>query len=162
MGKADDQDREHSDQNKEKPSWSSSSSEKNDKFLVYKKSLTENDVSIRQLRIPLVFVREYLDGPSEDDEKNKVELKLIDHVNEMWVMEGSMCGLTNNCVFWSISWAEYLNKYDLKADDDIMLYHDPDPDDYDTHLLIKFQKKENLRKMKPEEADISVREEGYV
>lgn len=149
-GKRDDSDH----QNKQKPITSSSSAtggrssstDINDIFLVYKKSLTESDVSTGKLRIPLVFVREYANETCKTGEGGivyeSVKLKVIDHEGKIWKLKGSLCGLPRICVFGSGSWSRIVKKYDLKEEDDILLSQDPDLDlDDHSHLLIKFETK---------------------
>ena len=106
------------------------------KFLVYKKSLTQDAVFYRRLMIPPENAVEFLPEPSKYRGRYEfTELKLMDHEKQMWNMRASFYEESSSYMVWE-NWDKYLNKYELEPEDAILFHEDP----IDTHLLIEFQK----------------------
>ncbi|RVW63560.1 hypothetical protein CK203_062476 [Vitis vinifera] len=102
--------------------------------LLYKKSLTHDDVSYCRLMIPLESCKGFLAEPEKVDGKYETIIMIImDHEGKMWEMEASFDELSSSYMLW-LNWDKYLKKYELEVGDVIFLYQDPSIPTFN-HLL---------------------------
>ncbi|KAL6339998.1 hypothetical protein AAG906_038833 [Vitis piasezkii] len=108
--------------------------------LLYKKSLTHDDVSYCRLVIPLESCKEFLAEPEKVDGKYETIIMIImDHEGTMWEMEASFDELSSSYMLW-LNWDKYLKKHELEAGDVIFLYQDPSIPTFN-HYLIEYEKR---------------------
>ncbi|RVW26593.1 hypothetical protein CK203_116225 [Vitis vinifera] len=116
---------------------SASSSSINERTLIYKKSLTRDDVFYCRLMIPLEYGREFLPEPEKHEGRyGIIEISVMDHERQIWEMEAAFDELSSSYMFW-LNWDKYVKKYELEPDDVIFFYDDPTIE----HLFIEYEKR---------------------
>ncbi|XP_034692404.1 uncharacterized protein LOC117919339 [Vitis riparia] len=117
---------------------SASCSSINKRTLVYKKSLTRDDVFYRRLMIPLELGKEFLPEPEKYKGRyDMTEISVMDHKRRIWDMEAAFDELSSSYMFF-LNWDKYVKRYGLEPEDVIFLYEDPTIDDY---FLIEYEKR---------------------
>ena len=113
------------------------SSKINKRTLLYKKSLTHDDVSFCRLMIPLESGRKFLPEPKKyNGLYEKIGISFIDHEGDIWRMEATFEELSNSYMLW-LNWDRYLKIFELEPADAIFFYDVPDS----KHYLIEYEKK---------------------
>ncbi|KAJ9697368.1 hypothetical protein PVL29_009264 [Vitis rotundifolia] len=117
---------------------SASCSSINERTLVYKKSLTRDDVFYCRLVIPLELGKEFLPEPEKYKGRyDMTEISVMDHKRQIWDMEAAFDELSSSYMFF-LNWDKYVKKYGLEPEDVIFLYEDPTNDDY---FWIEYEKR---------------------
>ncbi|XP_034692323.1 AP2/ERF and B3 domain-containing transcription repressor RAV2-like isoform X1 [Vitis riparia] len=112
----------------------------NRRTLLYKKSLTLDDVTKFKIMIPLESGRKFLAEPEKIDGKYQSKMVLLmDHDQQIWPMEVSFEELSSSYVL-CLNWDKYFRRYELEAEDVIFLYFDPEIPSFG-HFLIEYEKK---------------------
>ncbi|KAL6340082.1 hypothetical protein AAG906_038917 [Vitis piasezkii] len=113
------------------------SSKINKRTLLYKKSLTHDDVSFCRLMIPLESGRKFLPEPKKyNGVYEKIGISFIDHEGDIWRMEATFEELSSSYMLW-LNWDRYLKIFELEPADVIFFYDVPDR----KHYLIEYEKK---------------------
>ena len=112
------------------------------KTLMYKKSLTEDDMSKGRLLIPMESGRKFLPEPGEHDgiNENIITVSFMDHNRQSWSMEVLLDELSS-CYMLGLNWEAYVKQFQLEAGDMIFIYHDPTTTSIVDHCLIEYEKK---------------------
>ncbi|KAL6338137.1 hypothetical protein AAG906_012832 [Vitis piasezkii] len=112
----------------------------NRRTLLYKKSLTLDDVTKFKIMIPLESGIKFLAEPEKIDGKYQSKMMLLmDHDQQIWPMEVSFEELSSSYVL-CLNWDKYFRRYELEAEDVIFLYFDPEIPSFG-HFLIEYEKK---------------------
>ncbi|KAJ9697365.1 hypothetical protein PVL29_009261 [Vitis rotundifolia] len=122
----------------------------NKRTLLYKKSLTHDDVTKFKIMIPLESGRQFIPEPEKVDGKYKSKIMLLmDHDQQIWPMDASFDDMSNSYML-CLNWDKYFKRYELEAEDVIFLYFDPAIPSFG-HFLIEYEKKG--RDSNPKETD---------
>ena len=123
----DDKDFSYDLQTKEMESSSSSLtfSNTNERILVYKKSLTRDDIYFCRLMIPLESGKQFLPEPEKCEGRyDFTEISVMDHKGKTWELTAAFDEMSSSYMFF-LNWDKYIKKHKLKPGDVIVFYEDP-------------------------------------